>query len=546
MNIRSTVQVLMWGLVCLPALVVAVASSAQDAASVAVTAKQLLADNQTDAAIELLENARERLPTRELAFLRGVAYQQRAMRATDRAAQEAAARQAEQAYREATDEARPVAGGGGGARAQAGTQPAEKSASQAAAAHNNLAAMYAAIGDHAKASDNYERAIASNDARKGYYALNYARYLEPRDVAKSIEMARVAAQAAPQNADARDYLGSLLWQNRIDAMLPYASELTRDGHNQSAADWAIRCLRTASRPAPEKTAWLVLLAQNAAATIRYSQPGPELREAIAALRADPEIGRGANELGEILFSTRANADVLGWWRSNTTIASLETTPRDTMRGLLRATADALLEDGDVGNDRTAERYLTAAIEMGTRGPDPENFLRLVEVYANADAYEQLAVLMDRYEGDLFSEKSDAYARGDWPLIYRMHLALGMTYAHIDVWESSQAFRNAFFQLDAAQRAAEQLNERALREGRPERAALPPAAVTKLAEGYQRLNRSDQSLRIRVEGAENLQKAGFIPESAQVLSDIPADQLQRAAPAVKTQIDRLNSVAVQPR
>lgn len=513
-------------------------ASAQDAASVAVKAKELLAEKKTDTAIELLEAAqREGKQNSELAFLRGVAYQQRAMHAKDSAAQAQASREAEAAYNQAKRPAPPT---------NLTVDGAPATATFSAAALNNLAALYASSGNDAQARAHYEQAIATKDPRRGYYALNYARYLESRDANKAIEMARLASQAAPQSNEARDYLGELLWRHRIGDMLPYAVDLVQRGHTQAASEWAIKCLNAGNRPTDERRAWLVLLARNAATTVRYQEPDSQLRETLAALRADADIGRGATELGEMLFTTRANAQSLSWWRDTRAIASLQTTPRDTMRELLRATADSLLSDPDKGNDRTAERYLMAAIEMGAHGPDPENFLRLVELYVNQDAHLELTRAMERYENDLFSEKSWAYQQEDWQLIYRMHLALGMTYAHLNAWESSQQFRNALFQLDAAQKAADRLNRDAERKGKPERVALPPIAVAKLAEGYAKINRPELAFKTRVDGAANLQKVGFTRESAQLLEAIPADQLQRAAPTTRTQIERMKSVAMEPR
>jgi hypothetical protein len=327
-------------------------------------------------------------------------------------------------------------------------------------------------------------------------------------------------------------------------MLGFARALSEQGFPNDSSQWAVKCLSLGSRPAEERRAWLVLYARNVTRSLRYNDLTANWRGDLAPLFSDAVVGTGAKQLADAL--TLPPAAPPGWWNDQRTIGALKTTPRETLRELLRVRADNLLADGDKANDRTAERFLISAIEMGNRGPDPENFLRLVELYAKDDAHADLTRLMERYEGELFSEKGQAYRENDWPLIYRMHLALGMTYAHIGAWDSTHPFRNPFFQLESAQKAAVRLNRQAEQQGRKERLALPPTAVKQLAEGYKRINRPDQALKVRVDGVDNLQKAGFARESAQLLESIPADQLQRATPGTKAQIDKFKGVAAQPR
>jgi hypothetical protein len=175
----------------------------------------------------------------------------------------------------------------------------------------------------------------------------------------------------------------------------------------------------------------------------------------------------------------------------------------------------------------AEPALRTAIELGDTGPDPEAFLRLVEHYVNQRREPQLRELMQRYEYELFSEKGEAYRRNDWRLIHRMHLSLGMTYAYMKVWRSSSSpFQNATFQLENAAVAAKRFNETAQRTGRPERLAMPPAAVLKLAEAYEAEGQRDRATQLRLDEAQALSAAQRKGDSAEVFESIRTDDVKR--------------------
>src|SRR5262249_36779571 len=122
-------------------------------------------------------------------------------------------------------------------------------------------------------------------------------------------------------------------------------------------------------------------------------------------------------------------------------------------------------------------------------------------------------------------KSDAYARGDWPLVYRMHVALGMTYARLEIWQSATPYQNAIFQLTNAMRAAEQIDRAAQQKGW-ERIALPPVAIDELARGLASNGQGNAATKAQIDGAEALRSIGHLPDSRAVLRSIPADALTR--------------------
>jgi tetratricopeptide (TPR) repeat protein len=503
---------------------------AESASTVAAQARSLLKQRQTDAAIELLEKTRDEAePDRELAFLRGVAYQQRAM-TTQGEARESALHEAEAAYREATLDA-------------GGTGVPDTKQSQSAAVDNNLAALYASTGNDEKARAYYQRAIDASDARRGYYALNYARYLESRDVDEAVAMARLAVSAAPHSAEVRDYAGQLFYAHRIDAMLPFAGHLAQQGYSDETTRWALQCLQLGNRPQKEREAWLVLLGHNAVVSARFKQELGTLREALAPLLSDDAIGLGARQLQSVLSEPPQGRQAVRWWRDRDGhIDALNTSARDTMRELLMSLAQR------AGNKapKATEGYLNTALELGDHGVDPDAFLRLVELYVNTDSAAKIKPLMDRYQYELFSRKSEAYFKQDWPLIYHLHIALGMTYAYLGVWTSQSRFQNALFQLENAQIAAEHLNAQAEHAHKPERVVLPAVAVTKLAEGYAAIGRPDRALAVKVEGAENLQKYGYTSESVAVLNTLPAAQIQSISPELRQRIEEIKDKTINEK
>lgn len=466
----------------------------------------------------------------DLHLLQGIAWQQMAKSSADEKTRREAKQHAELAYTNAL-------------QANSAKISVDGKASTSGAVLNNLASLYAQSGEDDKARRAFEQAIVSNDPRRGYYALNYAKYLEQRDPAKAIPIARQALAAAPTSTAAQDLVSNLLWRHDAGAMLPFAIEQSDQGFTDLATQAAIKCLKSGSRPADEKRAWLILLAKNIAASYAYAVASVDaLRTELASLGSDADIGRGSQQLRAALQSPPSDRAALDWWNQQTAVLPAQkTSGRAAMRNLLRGIADANFTN----DSKRAENYLLAALMLeDNHGPDADTFLRLVELYANDPV--KLQALMNRYQYAMFTEKSDAYARGDWPLIFRLHLALGMTYAHLGIWKSSSEYQNGIFQLEAAQRAADRLNRTAQAQNKMERVALPPIAIAKLAAGYVAIGRKDLSLAASIDGASNLQKLGRVNDSEDVLDSIAADQIQTASPEVKNKIDRLRTAVRQAK
>ena len=500
-------------LVALPAL-----AQSSDADSLAAQARSHLAARDPQSAltaVDGLDKLRGNQPENfDLLFLKGVTWQELALRAPaeDR---EAALQKSKNAYLEAL-----------------------KRRTGSAAVFNNLGSLHMLSGDEKTAGEWYRKAVDAGDSRRGYYALNYARSLEQRDPSQALQYARIAYEAAPDSDEARRYLGDLYRRSPADdSFARFLLQSVRDGHTKLATSLALDDLHSASSGrTPAQRATLLALVALAVAQdpAVLSQPSvTELVDRLRGLDGEPTVGPGSRQLASVLVRPPASVQDIGWW-SREPVAVLERSRRAVMRDVLRV----LGEQHARKQPQAAGQWLRVAIEMGERGPDLEAFLRLVELYVAQRQDSRLRELMQRFEFELFSEKGEAYQRSDWMLIYRLHLALGMTYAHMKVWTSPSPFQNAIFQLENAARAAARYNEIAQQRQRADRLALPAAAVIKLSEGYSALGQPDRATRFRIDAAGDLQQVRRVADSAEVLQSVRPDELGRLDAASKQKFSRL--------
>jgi tetratricopeptide (TPR) repeat protein len=473
----------------------------------AVVRVQLQAGNP-DAAVETLarvEKARgARAPDYDWLFLQGVTWQEVAARGKS-VEREQAIERAKQAYMQAI-----------GLR------------SQAPAVFNNLGSLYAASGDSQSAEQWYRKAAESGSARRGYYALNYARAVEARDPKEALRYAQVTLKDSPDNNDVRSYVGALTRRvGSTDEFLQFLAESANRGHTNLVVALALEDLTAPTLRAPPADGSVLALLAFALSRDPTNLAQPPAADLVAALGrvSNADVRGGAQQLARALASPTPAGLELHWWRSQERIRPLNRSRASAMRELLLAIGQQRVEAPQDG-----ERLFMSAIELGDQGPDPDAFLRLVELYANREQVSRLQELMRRYEVELFSEKGEAYRRNDMQLVYRMHLALGMTYAYMNVWSSPSPFQNATFQLENARRAADRFNEEAKRTGKPDRLVMPPAAVLKLADSYSMGGQKDRATQLRIASADALMAARRPADGAEVFKTIPTADVARLSDA----------------
>lgn len=518
-----------WPSITLATVALALAAAAglaqaqSDEKQLADTVRVQLQARDPESALRTLERLQAQrgaqAPDYGLLFLQGVTWQELAARGqgVDR---EKAAEQARKAYLQAL-ELRP----------------------NVPAIYNNLGSLYQTTGQADAALEWYAKAFEAGGTRRGYYAMNYARALEPSDPKRALEVGRIALKSAPTDEELRALVGGLAARSGSDeAFLQFLAESSAAGHSKLVVTLALQDLQAPStRSSTGKWPVVVVMADALARdSAALAQPAPpEWVEGLGRVAGDAEATRGAQGLARVLSGGMVEAQDLRWW-GRERVAVLDRSRGSVMRGLLIAMAQQRTQK----RPQDAERYLIAAIGLGEEGPDPDAFLRIVELYVNQGQAARLQPLMQRYEGELFTEKGAAYRRNDLLLIYRMHLALGMTYAYMNVWSSPSPFQNATFQLESAQRTAERFNEQAKRADRAQRLVLPAPAVVKLAEAYTRNGQAERATQLKLGAVESFAASQRKGDGAEVLQTINAEEVQRLKPVDQVKYKQLGARVVE--
>jgi len=376
----------------------------------------------------------------------------------------------------------------------------------------NQSSVLAALGDEAGAQRELERALALAGERKdpklALYQLRFAETVAKREPDRARAALEALLAAAPGEPRATALLEEIDLAHSPENLAARGARSLAAGDLAAAERSALALLAAERTPAEARHDALRLLAA-AWARSGSALVAPRSKAASRALASqrDEAVAARAGELLAALAG--AKGDFPTWSSDSATSASLARSGRAIFRELLRALAQQWLR-GPEPRAAEAERALLAAIPLGDHGPDPDAFLEATSLFANAQRPEAIRELMGRYQYELFSEKSSAYARGDYALVHRMHLALGLTYAALGIWQSQSQFQNAFFQLDAAMMAARRFNERQPATSR-ERLAAPAIAVEKLAKAYDAHGDWQQGQRVRIEGSAALRAAGRLEE-----------------------------------
>jgi len=404
---------------------------------------------------------------------------------------------------------------------------------------NNLGTLYAATDRDALARDYYRNAVSTaqktNDPKLEGYALNYAEYLETRDPKEALAIANIAFRAPGSGTESRELLGRLYAKADPAGLITFCRALLDEGSTDQVLTLATANAKDLGRTAEAHGDWLIMtavaLAQSAAGKAAFD-PVAIVSTLTPTTGEDPAI----LQLQRAVKDPPASGSELTWWRSAYTKRdTVGTSGRAAMLELLRALGERNARAVPAKRD-LAVRYFRAGIDLGERGPDPEAFLGVVNLYADAKDTASLRKLMERYEAALFSSKSGAYSQNDLPLILRLHTTLGLTYAHLNQWDSAgqSSFQNARFQLEAAQNTVEKINRRAAAAGSEQLApvSLPTPAVNFLSDYYVRSGQKDRSTKLRVEASANLRAAHRLEESTAIVRGIKPEDVAALPPDTK--------------
>lgn len=418
-------------------------------------------------------------------------------------------------------------------------QAAELRPTSSALAYNR-AEVLAQLGRAAEASVGFERALVlareQRDPKLGFYRLGFAEQLAERDPERALREVESLLAEAPGDVRAEALRERLYLARAPEKALALGARALAAGDLAAAERTALALLvGPAADPSARRDAQRLLAAAWARSGSLLEAARSDAAKSALRGASDTEFGRCAQELLSSFASVPESFPC--WAADRAKSQSLGRPGRDVLRELLMAQASEWVRAPGVDSER-ARTLLSAAIPLGAEGPDPEAFLALANLLANTRQRDALLSLMKRYEGPLFTEKSAAIARGDHALEFRMHIALGLSYAELGVWErdreSESQFQNAFFQLEAAQRAAQRFNARP-GLAPEDRLASPPAAVERLARAYAERGNAAEALRVRLEGAEALRAAGRRADARYLLREVDRTRLDASS---RTRLDRV--------
>jgi tetratricopeptide (TPR) repeat protein len=367
------------------------------------------------------------------------------------------------------------------------------------AAANNLAQLLAREGKADEALKYQTLAADSPDARAPFYRRNLAAmYAQRGDTARATREYVIVLKAEPNDLEAERALFELC---PPDAAVAYLSQMIAKGAVDRAQEYALAKMAATQDSSARRD-----LLEIVATTLARQQVTPEQfpsHPAAASLRAwaeDPAIGGGIRELSKAFAGTGGPAP---WWSNGDSGTAYGTLARELA-----------LAHRNAGRNEEAERLLLGAVEA-TYGEDPDVVLALAELYFAQERIPKIDELLGRYGDRLFSGKSNAYLKGDWPVIYRFHVALGTMYAAVGKSGDRNDPRSAIFQLEHARAAAEENN-------RKESAAkiyVDPALVERLAVTYEKIARPDEAAKVRLSAAETYVKQGRTQAAQETLAPV---------------------------
>lgn len=389
-----------------------------------------------------------------------------------------------------------------------------------------LASVARLRGDLAEAERWYTVAATSEGRRPEVAAFNHMRLAEfLRDTGRSRDALAWSARAVallPEGASVLELHTQLLMRDGgALALARWLHERQRAGATVFAARTALRSLPALGSD-PLSARWSLLLvavvsmARDPALTNVGIGVPPALRDAFDAAREAGALAPALAQLRAQLERPRPAIGDVPAWRALNPDPVTGVAPRTALRMLATTRARDPRDPG------LAEQWWRLAVELGERGPDPEAFVGLVaHLAAHGRTAAALPELMTRYEGRLFEQKGSAYSEANWALVFRMHMALGMAYASLGRWTSADSpYRNAVFQLEAAQRAAEMANRESDPRRRPaEPLAVPAAGLDMLALGLRATGQPARALDVQLAGAERLQQLGRYSDASAVVQSL---------------------------
>lgn len=326
---------------------------------------------------------------------------------------------------------------------------------------NNLAELRTAVGDTAGARELLARAVRAEGGDKSLYAKNYGELLvKTRQPGEAIAYYEAAVEAEPRDVESQRQLLDLLIEHEPDRVGGHLWDLIDARQVTLATQSAFGALEGRDWGRSAKEELIAVIAAGLGGQVRPQDTFAEgAAERLSALSEDPDIGRAASELIQLYEGEDLEPERYEWWAERGDITfepQRGEWPRDAFRGLIRAFGDEARRDGATAR---AESYYRLAAQLTPREPDPDAFLRLIDLYAQVGDTAAMESVAESYVPRLFFGKQQEYSTSHYASIYRYHRALGVIYTYLEQWGDRGTITSTIFQLEHALQAAQIHNDR---------------------------------------------------------------------------------------
>ena len=390
---------------------------------------------------------------------------------------------------------------------------------------NNIGRLHETLGETDQALDYYRRAIKAAKDNQSFYQKQYADLLwKMKREKEAVSQYEAIALQMPQLTQAHDAVVDYYLQSEQrdpDAFMAYLWRLVEEGEVITASDAALAALASgkAGREAQEL---LTVTTQTLSHNTLSQRQSAHIREQLARLKDHPDIGQGVTELLALYQSPRGD---FRWWAQKGDPwedPKQGVWPREAFRAVARSLGSAAERSG---NPDLAEAYYFTAAELSEDELDPLAFQALAKLYTRQKDIAKLEALGNNphYTGRLFSQKNEAYRRGQLDKIYEYHVTLGYIYGTLAQqdqkwWGDSDTPASAVFQLERAITIGQAIDSRDNHPADHYQAHVDVGVVELLADYYGR-KYPVKARELRALSAERLEKAGETSAAKQLMRSL---------------------------
>ena len=400
---------------------------------------------------------------------------------------------------------------------------------------NNLGHVHEALGETDKALDYYQRAFKVAKDNQTFYQKQYADLLwKTKQEKAAVSQYEAIALQMPYLTQVHETVVDFYLQSEQrdpDAFLAYLWRLVEEGEVITASNAALTALAS-GKGGREAEELLTVTTQTLSYDTLAHEQSEHIRDQLAHLKDRPDIGRGVTELLALYSSPTGD---FSWWARKGNPwddPKRGVWPRDAFRAVVRSLGREAEMSG--APDRAEAYYFTAA-ELSQDELDPQAFKALSKLYTREGDIAKLEALGNNmnYTDRLFSQKNEAYRRGQLDKIYEYHVTLGYIYGALAQrdqkwWGDSHTPASALFQLEHAINIGEAIDRRDSHRADHKQAHVDVGVIELLADYYERKD-PVRAKELRVQSAQRLEKAGESTAASQIMRPLQMKPLPLQPP-----------------